>query len=102
MKKTCFITLGLIMLVFFDVHAKETLTWQAIHWPPFQILEGVDKGQGKFETEYDTMLDQVKRKPEYLKIMDASRYALSSAAIELLIMRFWETLFHVSGKNWSP
>lgn len=37
------------VLIFSNLSAKETLTWQVVHWPPFQMLEGVDKGHGRFD-----------------------------------------------------
>jgi len=49
MKKTCIIALGLMMILCSNLCAKETLTWQVVHWPPFQMLEGPDKGHGMFD-----------------------------------------------------
>ena len=34
---------------FTQVYAEETLTWQVLHWPPWMMLEGEDKGKGRFD-----------------------------------------------------
>ena len=45
--------MAVVVLFFSDLAAKEVITWQVIHWPPFQMLEGPDKGQGR----YDALLE---------------------------------------------
>lgn len=32
-----------------QTHAKEPLTWMVLNWPPWMILEGADKGTGRFD-----------------------------------------------------
>ncbi len=60
--KKIIITLSLMLFFAFDLSAKEMLTWQVVHWPPFQMLEGPDKGQGR----YDALLELYKANlPQY-------------------------------------
>jgi len=60
--KKIIITLGLILFFTFDLGAKEAITWQVVHWPPFQILKGPDKGRG----EFDALLEMYKvNLPQY-------------------------------------
>jgi len=47
--KKFIIVLSLILFFSLNLNAKETLTWQVVHWPPFQMLEGPDKGLGRFD-----------------------------------------------------
>ena len=49
MKKIILMAVAAWVLMFSDLAAKETLTWQVIHWPPFQMLKGADKGQGRYD-----------------------------------------------------
>ena len=65
MKKSFLISMGIVILFFSDLAAKDLLTWQVVHWPPFQMLEGLDKGQGRFDALlelYKTNLPQYEHK----------------------------------------
>ncbi len=65
MKKSFLISMGIVFLFFSDLAAKDLLTWQVVHWPPFQMLEGLDKGQGRFDALlelYKTNLPQYEHK----------------------------------------
>jgi len=60
--KKLLLTLAMILLLVFDLNAKETVTWQVVHWPPYQMLDGPDQGQGLF----DALLDLFKANlPQY-------------------------------------
>lgn len=49
MKRILITVVALTLMSFTDLAAKEILTWQVIHWPPFQMLEGADKGRGRYD-----------------------------------------------------
>ena len=56
----CFVLLFLSVSV--SAAAREKMTWLVVHWPPFQILEGPDKGKGRF----DALLELYKKNlPQY-------------------------------------
>jgi len=44
------------------LHAKETVLWRVIDWPPFYILDGPNKGEGLYDQLIDIM---AKKMPEY-------------------------------------
>lgn len=77
MKKILWV-LYLIFLFVFDLNAKELLTWQVVHWPPFQMLEGPDKGHGR----YDALLE--------LYIANLPQYEHKTATMNWA--RFWNEI----------
>ena len=60
--RKCLFFLVVIFMSTCSAGAQETLTWLAVHWPPIQILDGDDRGQGRF----DALLDiYQKNLPQY-------------------------------------
>ena len=49
MKNYLVLTIMILAILKPSVWAKDVLTWQVVHWPPFQMLEGADKGQGRYD-----------------------------------------------------
>lgn len=47
--KKCLLILISLVLLSSNVQAKEKLTWLVVHWPPFQMLEGIDMGKGRYD-----------------------------------------------------
>ena len=48
--KKHFLAITLILLFLSsNLISKEQITWLVVHWPPFQMLEGSDKGKGRFD-----------------------------------------------------
>jgi len=48
MNKYLLILISLVLMSS-SLFAKEKITWHVVHWPPFQMLDGVDKGKGRFD-----------------------------------------------------
>lgn len=55
--------------------AKDTLNWQKVNWPPYQILQGEDAGKGKFDV--------------YIKLFQEQLPQYNHQNIELNWSRFW-------------
>ncbi|MCX4028210.1 hypothetical protein H0A36_20540 [Endozoicomonas sp. SM1973] len=55
--------------------AKEKIHWQTIHWPPWMILEGKNKGQGfadhllQTAKQYQELIESGYSKPDEIKTL---------------------------------
>ncbi|MBU2515626.1 TIGR02285 family protein [bacterium] len=78
MKKFLVIAIFNLFIFGTTVSAKEKIKWLVIHWPPFQMLSGADKGMGRF----DAMLNLYRQNlPQY-----------DHQTIEMNWARFWSDL----------
>lgn len=66
-----------------DSNKKGTITWQVMHWPPLMILDGPEKGKGR----YDNMLIDVQR------VMSDYEHE----TLRMNLVRYWQLLRE--GKN---
>ncbi|SHO52364.1 TIGR02285 family protein [Desulfopila aestuarii] len=58
--------------------AKDTIYWQKVHWPPYQILHGEDAGKGRFDV--------------YINLFQAQLPQYEHQNIEMNWSRFWEDI----------
>ena len=71
------------ILVTSPVSSKETITWMILDWKPWMILEGEDKGRGRFNHILKMAQEHL---PEYHHVMEKMNWA-----------RFWHEV--ENGKN---
>lgn len=80
--KTLFISLIILLFSFNISYAKEKLTWMVLDWPPWMIIDGKDKGAGRFNHILEIAQ---KHLPEYEHVTERMNWA-----------RFWH---EVENKN---
>ncbi|MEW5736795.1 MAG: TIGR02285 family protein [Thermodesulfobacteriota bacterium] len=62
MKKLLFSLTAIAFLIGPNAWAKDRISWLVIHYPPFEVLRGPDKGQGRFDLLIDLY---IKNLPQY-------------------------------------
>lgn len=83
MKKVLIFAILSLVMLHSSAMAKEQLTWLVLHWPPLQMLEGVDKGKGKIDALMNLYRENL---PQY-----------EHKTIKMNSSRFWNDL--KAGKN---
>lgn len=81
--RTLLITLVALLFCFNLSYAKEKITWMVLNWPPWMIIDGEDKGTGRFNYILETAQ---KNLPEYEHVTERMNWA-----------RFWNEV--ESNKN---
>ena len=84
--------LSLVLVLLPDISdAKDMLSWQKVNWPPYQIIEGKDAGEGRFD-QYNKLFQE--QLPQYehqnvemnwsrfWKDVEAGKHVLNSMAIK--------------------
>ena len=53
MKRYLILSIMILMVLSTTGWANERLTWLVVHWPPFQMLEGAETGQGRYDALFE-------------------------------------------------
>lgn len=70
--KSILIGLILVFFCFPHAHAKEKITWMILDWPPWMIIEGDDKGTGRFNHILSVAQENL---PEYDHVTEKMNWA---------------------------
>ncbi len=79
-RRTLLMLFMLIVLLPDFSRAKDTLYWQKVNWPPYQILQGEDAGKGRFDVYINLFQEQLPQYDHQNVEMNWSRFWLDVKA----------------------